>query len=219
MKIALEIKRFFALILISIGGAMLSATTADAATITGPFNFGPSNIGSGSATVTTTTPNGTFGNTIDVRKNFITGGVLSYNFLLPFSISGTEYRVTETITNSTGDTWEDFTVTMGCGDGTVDCGVFRPLELDYTQTVTNSATGAVLTSGTSPILLHWNSMDVTPGQSFDLAFSIFTCSNCSGSWAIGESPSIAAVPEPAIWQIFAIGIIALVFSNRRRRHF
>ena len=210
-------KQKLAMILIALIPVLGFMPTASATIITGPFGFfGP---GTGTGVATTTTPGGSIGNTVVITENFTSYGTMQSTFLMPNGGEGsTQYLFTKTISNNTLDTWEDFKVAMACGqvgEGNPlvsDCGFF-PLTVNYGVTPTNSEVGAVLDL-TDPTLFHWSSMNVAPGESFALTFAVSTCSNCGGAWAIFETPSILAVPEPGSMALVSACFALLTLSRR-----
>lgn len=206
------------------------APVAIGTTITEPFALYFGN-GSGSlvnATVITTTPSGSFGNTLTLTEDFqsSTGpGVLSdFTFALIGGPAGsTQYYVTKTVTNDTGIIWHDFLIFMGCDFGFTPCSPsgLGPVNVDYglIPIPTISVPGAL--DVTLPYLLHWSGMDVGNGEQVQFAFGIdtFDCGPgpCSASWHIGEKPN--TVPEPGTLALSSTSAILLMFSRWWRRRY
>jgi hypothetical protein len=176
--------------LIVAGGLAMAPPHAGAGTIdVGVLVGGP---GLGSASVpsvsTTTVNNDDLGagteNTVGIQKSFGSIDPIDILFQATNSVGTTEYRVTETITNSTAVIWFDYHLEFGFGGfaGTPSPFVQSELEdkLDFdtcftldcdpfTPAPTSTTFGAVVAEANE---LAWSGGAVSPGKTVTFVFSI-----------------------------------------------
>src|ERR1035438_7458221 len=187
------------------GGAFLMLALAPAlrgSTITTPIFL---NTGAGTVSGSVNTPVPNNGHIGGVSPNTLTlnEDINAFWFSAQFGLStangatgSTEYFVTKNVTNDTGSTWTDFTIDVGCGvDGGSSCGGGAPLTLVYDVPPTLTTPGIL--SSQNSYSMNWSGLNVAPGQSVTLTFSMYTCPACSGSWEIFQDATGAAAPEPA----------------------
>ena len=222
-------KNISALVVAAFVGMVSFAPVAMATTITEPFALNFVN-GSGSlvnATVTTTTPSGSFGNTLTLTEDFQSSsapGVLSgFVFDLIGGPGGsTEYNVTKTVINNTGTVWNGFLIGVGCNNGFMPCspsGFGGGVDIDYSlvPTPTISVPGSL--DSALPYLLRWSGMNVGNGEQVEFNFGIktFDCGPgaCRANWQIVETPNV--VPEPSTYLLFGTGLLGIFGYARLRR--
>ncbi len=180
-----------------------------------------------SATITNPSPNNNNPNSTGQSPNLFTivesiasiPGPFSIGFAINPSSASTEYFVTKTITNASLVAWTSFTVGVGCGGGSVtgltQCSGFDPLLMDYDIAPTNSIGGASLSS-MGPISFTFSNFNLAPNSAMTITFSVDTCAQCTGSWAIAEFPG-SAVPEPSTYALTGSAMLGLGYAARRRR--
>lgn len=143
---------------------------------------------------------------LNISKTFgTTPGGLNVGLGLTNNIAGnnpsqntTIYRVTETITNTSGVDWTDFHI---FSPNASSLSIVTPGGFNTCDNAITCSGGVVLGNG----------------GSFSVTFDLGTPSDQNaGAFALFESPSFTAVPEPASWTIVGLGLAALGLKRRRR---
>ena len=200
---------------------------ARATTITGPLVLIVSN-GAGNlidATVTTTTPSGSLGNTLtfteDLQASSGPGVRGDFQFALIGGPAGsTQYLVTGTFINNTGNAWFGFQILMGCDFGFTPCSPSGegPVSVDFGLMASPAASLPATLDLALPYLLRWSGMRVGNGEQVQFLFGIrtFDCGPgpCSASWQISAQPD---VPEPGTLILTVSGGFLLLAGGRLRR--
>lgn len=217
--------RFLSLIL----GISISA---GASVIVPPGTF--SNV-SGNSTVNTTIqgnnnhPGGNSPNTITINE--VAGAVevamgVSFDVLADVGGPGgsTEYAVTKTVINNTGQTWTTFAMALNYLfiSGPINAAnlIVVQLDADSLPTLTGSGTsGQSLLSSTFNQAV-WSGLNVQNGDSITLNFSVDTCPSCNGVWQLlqvaSNEGSTAEMPEPGMFALVGLGLISIALRNKFR---
>jgi len=237
-------------VMVLVAGLGVGARDGWAGTIDPGATASGGGLGSATATIVTTSANNdnttsASVNTITVEKTFGSLDPIYLLFTVQNSTSGTEYFVTETITNSTGVEWLDYHVALGylTGDVFSQSGLEDQLDFDTPgrDPAPTSTAFANLSHGAN--LLEWDGGTVPDGGSVTFTFSLDVpnsaeCAQVSEgpqcpvlldasgaivgyAFALRQIPTAeppnGRVPEPASLILLASGLAALGAAGWRRR--
>ena len=201
------------------------AITAGASVIVPPGIF--SNV-TGNSSVNTPAPGnnnhpgGNSPNTIaidEVATSVQTLMGVSFNVINDFASGGrsTEYAVTKTVLNNTGQTWTSFEMSLNYQflSGQVfpiDFAVVQ-FDPDALPTLSGNGTSGQTLSSSGVNQLTWAGINILPGDSITINFSVDTCPSCDGIWQLNQfasgGPPTADLPEPAMTTLIGIGLVAI----------
>jgi hypothetical protein len=201
------------------------AFTAGASVIVPPGIF--SNV-AGNSSVNTPVPGnnnhpgGNSPNTVtinEVASSVQTLMGVSFNVINDSASGGrsTEYAVTKTVLNNTGQTWTSFEMSLNYQflNGQVfpfDFVVVQ-FDLDAQPTLSGNGTSGQNLSSNNTNQLTWGGINVLPGDSITINFSVDTCPSCDGIWQLSQlasgGPPTADLPEPAMTALIGIGLVAI----------
>lgn len=208
------------------------AITAGASVIVPPGIF--SNV-AGNSSVNTPAPGnnnhpgGNSPNTVTINEVATSVQALmgvSFNVLNDSESGGrsTEYAVTKTVLNNTGQTWTSFEMSLNYQflNGQVfpfDFVVVQ-FDLDAQPTLSGNGTSGQTLSSSGVNQLTWAGINILPGDSITINFSVDTCPSCDGIWQLLQVATPATqtpeVPEPGMFALVGIGLVSFAMRKKLR---
>lgn len=208
------------------------AFTAGASVIVPPGIF--SNV-AGNSSVNTPAPGnnnhpgGNSPNTVTINEVATSVQTLmgvSFNVINDSASGGrsTEYAVTKTVLNNTGETWSSFGMTLNYQylNGQVfpfDFVVVQ-FDTDALPTLSGNGTSGQTLSSSGINQLTWGGINILPGDSLTINFSVDTCPSCNGIWQLSQVATPATptpeVPEPGMFALVGIGLVSFAMRNKLR---
>jgi hypothetical protein len=172
-------------------------------------------------------PGGNSPNTIaiDEQANSIQNGLgVSFDVINDAASSGrsTEYAVTKTVLNNSGETWTNFAMSLNYQflNGLTFPFDFVVIQFDSDSIPTLTGNG---TAGQNLIVgnanqVAWAGINVLPGDSIIINFSVDTCPSCNGIWQLSQlvtgEPTTPEVPEPAVSALVGMGLLLFGFRSK-----
>ena len=209
---------------------LITTLTAGASVIVPPGTF--SNV-AGNSSVNTPAPGnnnhpgGNSPNTVTINEVATAVQTLmgvSFNVINDSGSGGrsTEYAVTKTVLNSTGQTWTSFEMSLNYQflNGQVfpfDLVVVQ-FDSDAIPTLSGNGTAGQTLNSTVFNQLTWSGLNVQPGDSITINFSVDTCPSCDGIWQLSQlatpGTQTPQVPEPGMFALVGIGLVSFALRNK-----
>lgn len=164
-------------------------------------------------------------NIIPVSIFFNAPGVADVEFVVANSGGASEYRITQTLVNNTGQAWTAFRFELGfgVGDEFVRSGLSDSLDFDTPERGPAPSSSGFTILDHQDDALHWTGGVVPSGSAVSFTFAVDVPDNLASfhpggldRFTLRQAPQSAAVPEPGGFTLLA-GMTATCLLALRRR--